>query len=138
MAITIQKLADTPGKSVFLFINDTAAVESNVVKVDASTLDLANTAPRLALSSVDYSVEGGSVTLLWHATANVEAISLSGNGNMIFGQHPIKNEAGAGVSGDVLISTKNFGASNGSNYSIVASFSKVSGWTSSAGSDSLG
>ena len=61
----------------------------------------------------------------WDATSNIVALSLNGSGKMGFGDGipAIANNAGSGVTGDVLIT--NASASVGT---IILAFRKVSGW----------
>jgi len=86
---------------------DTADL-SAVTLVDVSGL---NGAPsRVTIEKVEYSISDGlEVDLLWDATADVLCMALSGQGELCgesFGGFP--NNAGSGVTGDILITTAGF------------------------------
>lgn len=86
---------------------DTADL-SAVTLVDVSAL---NGAPsKITIEKVEYSISDGlEVDLLWDATADVLCMALSGQGEICgkcFGGFP--NNAGNGVTGDLLITTAGF------------------------------
>jgi hypothetical protein len=103
----------------------TTGTNSAASLVDASAAEGAATDPRLSIVSCWWSV-ASQTDILWDATSNVVALSLSGNGSYNAGGQAlpsIPNNAGTGVTGDVLIT--NGSASVGT---IIIKFKKVSGW----------
>lgn len=101
--------------------------ESQVLKIDASTLNFANaqeTVHELFIRRISWILSDGvHVELLWHATAPVRAIKMAGNGSFHFPGTNIPNSAGAGKTGDVLLTTA--GVSAGAFYDITIEFGKV-------------
>ena len=77
-----------------------------------------------ALAGTSFMSVAAQTDILWDATSNVVALSLSGSGKMGFGDGipAIPNNAGSGVTGDVLVTN---GTSIGT---LVIKFRKVSGW----------
>ena len=122
MAVVLQTLVDSDFEHVVKLT--TSSTNSTASIVDASALAGADTNPRLSLVAASWSVSSQS-DILWDATTNVVAMSISGNGN--FGHThdmpSIPNNAGSGVTGDVLLT--NASASVGY---LVLKFRKVSGW----------
>ena len=91
---------------------------------DASEAVGATTDPRTTIVGVAWSV-GSQTNILWDATTNVVALSLNGSGKVGFsdGVPSIPNNAGSGVTGDVLVT--NSSASVGT---IWLKMKKVSGY----------
>jgi hypothetical protein len=91
--------------------------EAAVVKVDVSALEGAPSSVKIM--KVIYSCSDMSVNLLWDATANVLALTLpQGSDTLDFSEGgAILNNAGAGVTGDILLTT--VGAAAGDTYSIM-------------------
>ena len=94
------------------------------VLVDASALGVDS---NMRLVGVDSSLTGFSCNLLWDATANVNLVELPSDENYSadfssFGG--IDNNAGTGVTGDVLFTTTGYTAS-GDGGSIVLKFKKT-------------
>ena len=102
MAYTVRNLKDTDFETVVLvLITGTNATALEVV--DASGLAGASTDPRLSIVSCTWSVSS-TLEVEFHATSNVTALTLNGNGNFNIGSQqlpPITNNAGSGVSGDI-------------------------------------
>lgn len=95
-------------------ILDTADL-SNVVVADISALANASDNPtpnRLAIMNMEYSIEPTlSVQVQFDATAQVVAQTLNGYGKQKFENvGGIPNNAGAGVTGDITLSTEGFAA----------------------------
>ncbi|MBT9167523.1 MAG: hypothetical protein DDT19_00861 [Syntrophomonadaceae bacterium] len=115
--VTSQVLADGSKTTVMKFTNLSAGVgESAVLKVNVGAL--APPATIVDIQEIWYSVFGMVVTLLWQANVNVRILELRGDGHMdlsAFGG--IKNNAGAGVTGNILLTTT--GHAVGSSYSII-------------------
>lgn len=96
--------------------------ETGVVKVDASTLS--PIPDDLVIDWVQWDISGMNVQIDWDATANVTALLLgAGQGVQdyrIFGG--VSNNAGAGKTGDVLVTT--IGAASNSSYNITLGLRK--------------
>lgn len=90
--------------------------EAAVLKVDVSALT--PTATLIDIQEIWYSVAGMVVTLLWDATTDVRILDLQGDGHMNLSQFSgLKNNAGAGVTGNILLTTT--GHTAGDSYSII-------------------
>ena len=102
MAYTVRNLKDTDFETVVhVTITGTNATATEIV--DASGLAGASTDPRLSIVSCTWSVSS-TLEVEFHATSNVTALTLNGNGNFNIGSQqlpPITNNAGSGVSGDI-------------------------------------
>ena len=123
MAVVLHEIVDSDFEYVLKVT--TTGTNSAASLVDASAAEGADSNPRLSIVSCWWSVSS-QTDILWDATSNVVALSLSGNGSYNAGGQAlpsIPNNAGTGVSGDVLIT--NGSASVGT---IIIKFKKVSGW----------
>ena len=124
MAFTVRNLKDTDFETVVhVTITGTNATATEIV--DASGLAGASTDPRLSIVSCTWSVSS-TLEVEFHATSNVTALTLNGNGNFNIGSQqlpPITNNAGSGVSGDIHL--ENDGACVGF---IILKVRKVSGY----------
>ena len=102
MAYTVRNLKDTDFETVVhVTITGTNGTATEIV--DASGLAGASTATRLSIVSCTWSVSS-TLEVEFHATSNVTALTLNGNGNFNIGSQqlpPITNNAGSGVSGDI-------------------------------------
>ena len=102
MAYTVRNLKDTDFETVgHVTITGTNGTATEIV--DASGLAGASTDPRLSIVSCTWSVSS-TLEVEFHATSNVTALTLNGNGNFNIGSQqlpPITNNAGSGVSGDI-------------------------------------
>lgn len=97
------------------------ADESAVVKVDVSALSGAPS--KVKINKIHYSVAGQVVRLLWDATTDVTIVDLQGDGCLdatCFGG--LYNNAGAGVTGDISLTT--VGGGTGDSYSIILEMQK--------------
>lgn len=96
--------------------------ETGVVKVDASTLS--PIPDDLVIDWVQWDISGMNVQIDWDATANVTALLLgAGQGVQdyrIFGG--VSNNAGAGKTGDMLVTT--IGAAANASYNITLGLRK--------------
>ena len=121
MAVALQEIIDSDFE-YFLKVT-TTGTNSAASILDVSAAEGAATDPRVSITGVAWSV-AAQTDILWDATSNVVALSLSGSGKMGFadGMPSIPNNAGSGVTGDVLITN---GTSVGT---ILIKFKKVSGW----------
>ena len=123
MAVVLHEIVDSDFE--YVLKATTTGTNSAASLVDASDAEGAATDPRLSIVSCWWSV-ASQTDILWDATSNVVALSLSGNGSYNAGGQAlpsIPNNAGSGVTGDILIT--NGSASVGT---IIIKFKKVSGW----------
>lgn len=97
--------------------------ESAVLKVDVSTL-VPDPTTHLVLRRCSYDVKGGAVELFWDAAADKLLLLMSGQmtDRDFSNWGGLKNDAGAGITGDVLLTTVGFVANSG--YSITLEFKK--------------
>lgn len=123
-AITSQVLFDGSKKAILKFTNISDGVgEAAVVKVDVSAL--INTPSKVTINKIWFVTDGMSVQMLWDATANVLAYAIAANQNgfLDFSDFAgIKNNAGTGVTGDLLFTT--VGHTAGDSYSIILEVTK--------------
>lgn len=125
-AVTSQVLEDGPRYYTVKLTNISDGTgETAVKKVDVTTMH--PKATLVALESIQGSINGMGVELLWDATTKVNIVTLAEKSdiNMDFLRqtgNTIKNNAGAGVTGNVLLTT--IGAANNSFYSLVLRFKK--------------
>jgi len=122
-------LQDGPRNCVIRLNNTSDGTgEAAVLKVDVSTLSgFNNRLPsEVSIEKIEYSLDGMQVQILWDATSDVLAWTLTpGQSNEIdwskYGG--LVNNAGAGKTGDILFTT--VGAGAGDSYSIVLSLVKI-------------
>lgn len=122
-AVTSQILVDGERNVVMKFTNISDGTgEANALKVDVSTL--AGAPSSVKITEIEYDISGMQVELLWDATTKVPAFILSqGQQHLSFKKvGGIINNAGAGVTGDLLFTT--VGASAGDTYAIVLHMKK--------------
>lgn len=116
-AVSSQTLIDGVKNVVMKFTNTSDGTgETAVKKVDVS--ELLGAPSRVRIQKIHYSVAGMVARLLWDATTDVTIVDLQGDGCFDarkFGG--LKNNAGAGVTGDINLTT--VGASNGDSYTII-------------------
>lgn len=117
---TVQIINDGPRN--FVIKVDGTGAETNTKIVDVTTLNPPCTT--LSLASIVYSLApAAAMQLLWEATADVVAWNLFGSGGVVAPfmlTSGIPNNAGAGVTGNVLLS----GGAASTNYSIYLEFLK--------------
>jgi len=103
MAYTTRTLKDTDFETV-VHTTITGTNGTALKVIDASTLAGASTDPRLAIVSCTWSVSS-TLEVEFHATSNVTALTLNGNGNFNIPQlnPPITNNAGSGITGDIFL-----------------------------------
>lgn len=121
MAVVLHEIVDSDFE--YVLKATTTGTNSAASLVDASVAAAAATDPRLSIIGIAWSV-AATTDIIWDATTNVVALSLNGSGKMGFGDGmpAIPNNAGSGVTGDVLVTN---GTSVGT---IIIKFRKVSGW----------
>lgn len=120
---TTQTLHDSERVAVMKFHFDDGSGESDVTKVDVSTLNtnrLGEACTQVAIERIWYSTTSDiNVDIKWDATANVTAWTVGGDGHMDFRSvGPIENNSGAGKTGDIVFSTVGTVAAT-SRYSII-------------------
>jgi len=121
MAVVLHEIKDSDFE--YVLKATTTGTNSAASLLDVSAAEGAATDPRVSIVGVAWSL-AAQTDILWDATTNVVALSLNGSGKMGFadGMPAIPNNAGSGVTGDVLVTN---GTSVGT---IIIKFSKVSGW----------
>ena len=116
--VTSQTLVDGPRNVVMKFTNvSDGNGESTVKKVDVSTLS--GSPDKVRIDKIHYETDGLGVNILWDATTNVLAavVPASEGGTLDFTKYGgATNNAGAGVTGDILFTTTS--AANGDAYTI--------------------
>lgn len=128
--VTSQVLSDGLSIAVMSFTNVSDGTgEAAALKVDVSTLSANNVGAacsKVTIKRIHAAVNGMSVSVLWDATTDVPAFVI-GSGNYTFdlATAPLWNNAGTGVTGDVLFTT--VGASAGDTYSIILEMVKTYG-----------
>ena len=121
MAVVLHEIIDSDFE--YFLKATTTGTNSAASIIDASAAEGASTNPRVSITGIAWSV-AAQTDILWDATSNVVALSLSGSGKVGFadGVPAIPNNAGSGITGDVLIT-------NGSSVGTIwVRFKKVSGW----------
>jgi len=124
--VTIRKLLDGSKVSTIQIdiIGDASGEETDTVIIDAS--DLSGAPTDYKIRAIQWALIGMSAELNWDATANVHAFSLpAGSDGLRFsdtGTH-LQNNAGAGKTGDLLITTAGL-ADAGSNGTIIIELQK--------------
>lgn len=97
--------------------------ESNIKKVDVD--DLSPDCGRVIIHKVYYNIQGMVVIIEWDASTDVTACVLQGTGMIDYRKicGGLTNNAGAGVTGDVLFTTSAHTA--GDSYNIILVMEKV-------------
>ena len=113
-AVTSQTIVDGDKHAVMKFTNVSDGTgESAVAKVDASALAAmtdGNTSTNIKIMKCWWSISGMDVDILWNASTNVFALSLTsdGAGFLDFSSFGgLRNTAGSGKDGDILFTTRN-------------------------------
>ena len=122
MAVVLHEIKDSDFE--YYLKLTTTSTNSAASILDVSAAEGAATDPRVSIVGCAWTVSS-QTDIIWDATSNIVALSLNGSGKMGFGDGipAIANNAGSGVTGDVLIT--NASASVGT---IILAFRKVSGW----------
>ena len=103
MAVSAVVLKDTDYETVVKVT--TTGTNSNASIVDASSLQGADSDPRLSIVACQWTT-GSQTNILFDASSNDVALSLNGNGAYNTGSQSmpsIPNPASSGVSGDILL-----------------------------------
>lgn len=123
-AVTSQVIFDGSKRAILKFTNISDGTgESTIVKVDVS--ELVDAPSKVVINKIWFVTDGMAVQLLWDATANVLAYAIASNQNGFLdfsGFGGIKNNAAAGVTGDLLFTT--VGHTAGDSYSIILEVTK--------------
>lgn len=118
-AVTSQTLFDGSKRTVIKLTNVSDGTgEGTVKKVDVSELSPATT--KVKITKLIFTTDGMAVQILWDATANVLAhtVPKDQTGCLDFTSFGgIRNNAGTGVTGDILFTTT--GHTAGDSYSII-------------------
>lgn len=117
-AVTTQVILDGAKNAVIKLTNlSDGTGEAAVLKVDVSALSGAPSS--VSIKKIHYDVSGMVVTLLWDATTDVRIVDLGSNcGEMDYsGFGGLPNNAGAGKTGDILLTTT--GHTAGDSYTII-------------------
>jgi hypothetical protein len=101
MAVVLQEIADSDFENVVKITTSGATTAGSIY--DASDAEGAATNPRVSIVGIKWSV-AATTQILWDATTNVVAMALSGSGSYGFGDGApaLPNNAGSGITGDVL------------------------------------
>ena len=106
MAVTAQTMTDVNHKTIVKYVCDGSA-NSEISLLDVSGLVGHSAGSLVNISKIFWTTDGLATgyEILWDATTNVQAIILHGNGTygMTGGQPALTNNAGSGITGDVLI-----------------------------------
>jgi hypothetical protein len=124
-AVTTQTIQDGDRLAILKFTNISDGTgESGVTKVDVSTLQpesgTGKACTEVKIQQIFYSMAGMGVDILWEATADVLAFTVtdSSDGRFDFNEiGALTNTAGAGKTGDVAFTT--VGATAGDRYTII-------------------
>ena len=123
--VTSQTLSDGTKKSILKFTNVSDGTgESAIKKVDVSELIDAPTTVKI--TKIWYATGGMAVQMLWDATADVLAFTVGSDAVGFLDFNPfggIVNNAGTGITGDLLFTTVGHGA--GDTYSIILEVEKL-------------
>lgn len=128
MAVVTQILVDGPRNTVAKTTGDATAVITNQVLLDPATLTDMNPgmsgshlATLLRVNQIDYSItDGVIVQLIWNASTPVIMCELYGRGKLEMKQYGgFQNNAGAGVNGQILMTTAASGAAFPTEYSVL-------------------
>ena len=127
-AVTSQTLQDGDKSVVMKFTNiSDGSGEAAVKKVDVSALQAQSGSGAectgVSIQQIWYECNGMSVDLLWDASTDVIAWTLSGYGFFDFRScGPIINNSGSGKTGDIMFTTT--GHASGDRYAIVLKMGK--------------
>lgn len=121
-AVSSQTILDGPRNAVIKFTNTSDGTgEAAVLKVDVSGLSGAPAS--VTITKIHYSVAGMVVRLLWDANADVTIVDLQGDGCLCCeGFGGLTNNGGAGVTGDILLTTVGHTAND--SYTIIIEMKK--------------
>jgi hypothetical protein len=128
-AVSSRTLFDEGDRVVMEFTNASDGTgEAAVKKVDVSALNArpnGKTPTRVKIDWAWWSCAGMSARLFWDATGDVEIIILADSGYMDFGKlfGGFKNDAGSGITGDIMLTTHGHAA--GDSYTVILGMRKV-------------
>ncbi len=123
--LTTQILADGPKNFIVKIVGilDTSDVAPVAIILPATTSSMTgrpqDTPNQMRIDDIDFAVqEGLSVRLEWDATAPVYALDLVKTGNKNFRDGGLQNNAGAGKTGNILLSTQGWATGSIMNFSL--------------------
>ena len=107
------------------FTNTTNESALKVIDVSALASNIAGDAcSEVSITKIDAIISGVTVELLFDATANTSAIKLAADGDHDYSYFGgLENDAGAGKTGDVLLTTT--GAASGDFFNLIVHADKV-------------
>ena len=128
-ALTSQVIQDGPRNAILKFTNDSDGTgQALAVLVDVSTLSADPLTKQVCngvtLQSITYSNVGMGVELFWDATTNIPLLNLltDWSDQLDFSDFGIPNDAAAGKTGDILVTTS--AATAGDTYTLVLTLTK--------------
>tara|TARA_B110001454_G_C12655797_1_gene407383 strand:- start:486 stop:896 length:411 start_codon:yes stop_codon:yes gene_type:complete len=128
-ALTSQVIQDGPRNAILKFTNVSDGTgQSLAVLVDVSTLSADPLTKQVCngvtLQSITYSNVGMGVELFWDATTNIPLLNLltDWSDQLDFSDFGIPNDAAAGKTGDILVTTS--AATAGDTYTLVLTLTK--------------
>jgi|TARA_R110002020_G_scaffold79165_10_gene198711 hypothetical protein len=128
-AVTSQTIQDGQRTAIMKFTNlSDATGETNVAKVSVASLEAQETTgaacTSVTVQSIQFVTYGLAVRIDLDATANVLLATLPENysDSLDFSDYGVPNNAGGGVTGDILFST--IGAGAGDSYMVVLTMTK--------------
>mgnify|MGYP003676114451 FL=1 len=127
--LTSQVIQDGPRNAILKFTNVSDGTgQSLAVLVDVSTLSADPLTKQVCngvtLQSITYSNVGMGVELFWDATTNIPLLNLltDWSDQLDFSDFGIPNDAAAGKTGDILVTTS--AATAGDTYTLVLTLTK--------------
>tara|TARA_R100001244_G_scaffold9541_2_gene11582 strand:- start:1092 stop:1502 length:411 start_codon:yes stop_codon:yes gene_type:complete len=128
-ALTSQVIQDGPRNAILKFTNVSDGTgQALAVLVDVSTLSADPLTKQVCngvtLQSITYSNVGMGVELFWDATTNIPLLNLltDWSDQLDFSDFGIPNDAAAGKTGDILVTTS--AATAGDTYTLVLTLTK--------------
>ena len=128
-ALTSQVIQDGPRNAILKFTNVSDGTgQTLAVLVDVSTLSADPLTKQVCngvtLQSITYSNVGMGVELFWDATTNIPLLNLltDWSDQLDFSDFGIPNDAAAGKTGDILVTTSS--ATAGDTYTLVLTLTK--------------
>jgi len=112
-----REIVKSSPRSVFLLTGSIDTPETDVTKIDISTLPGAPS--RIRINWIKFSTEGLNVKLKFDRNTNGDACVLSGRGSI--GDNPIEDVGSGSGTGDLLLSTIDGAAGGNRGYTIIIS-----------------
>lgn len=124
--VNVQTLHESATHLTVLCVNVSDGTgEANVAKVDVSGLSVGGTTTRVIVEKIQYCVYGAELILEWDATTDVPFAYLQGHGEIDATEYGgIRNNAGAGITGDILFTFTAARAGAGDGYTVLMKMRK--------------